>query len=134
MSSDTNQQLKDIFADNQTFVNIFNKNCQNCNLNTKNDIIDQCQCLQRLAIGLCYYGTTKGSSDKKWNEFCLDIYGHNFLNDYQHLLKKHSNQLNEIKTELIRKYKLSNCTLNECKCTIRHLNRDEKDKENKTEK
>eukprot|EP01084_Bolivina_argentea_P061307 112040_1 len=80
----------------------------------ENDIIDKCEHLKRLAVGLRYFNA-RTQNEKKWIEFCLHSYGYNFLDDYCHLLSTHADKMEQIKNELITKYKFANCLIKDCK-------------------
>eukprot|EP01084_Bolivina_argentea_P061472 112344_1 len=110
-------------------VNLFKENRTNCNLESTDNIVNECQHLKRLAFALRYFNDNKNNK-KQWNEFCLHMYGYKLLDDYQHLLSVHSNEFNEIKKELIKTYGFSSCLINECVFSIRHFNEVNRDKRN----
>eukprot|EP01084_Bolivina_argentea_P036215 67035_1 len=101
-------------------LNSFKRDGNKCNENANDNIIDECDSLKRLVFGLMYQRDYK-NSDKLWNEFCLNVYGHKMLDDYHHLLFKHQNKLDQIKNELIKKYGLSDCQMQQCQFSLRHF-------------
>eukprot|EP01084_Bolivina_argentea_P293464 504725_1 len=103
-----------------------------CNTIDNNNIIDNCQCLQRLSYALKYY-SNKDKLEKDWINFCVTVYGHQMLDDYSHLLSTHYQHVAQIKAELITNYGFHECSIENCKFSGRHFNRDRTEKEKLSE-
>eukprot|EP01084_Bolivina_argentea_P103133 184760_1 len=73
-------------------LSLFNTNSNKCNKMDDNNIIDNCQCLQRLSYALKYYHKSEKLGNS-WIHFCLNIYSHQMLEDYSHLLSVHGKQV-----------------------------------------
>eukprot|EP01084_Bolivina_argentea_P312622 541242_1 len=78
--------------ENETDSNLFKTNEMACNKEHGNNIIDNCQCLQRLSYALKYH-TDQEKVEKDWIHFCAHIYTHQMLDDYSHLLSTHYHQV-----------------------------------------
>eukprot|EP01084_Bolivina_argentea_P293466 504729_1 len=86
--------------------NLFNTNNNKCNKtdgNKVNNVINNCECLKRLSYALKYY-SDKAKVEKEWIRFCINIYSHQMLDDYSHLLSAHYQQIEQIKNELTSSY------------------------------
>eukprot|EP01084_Bolivina_argentea_P312625 541250_1 len=109
-------------------ANLFIKNAMQCNRIDNNNIIDNCQCLQRLSYTLKYY-SNKENAEKDWIDLCVNTYAHQMLDDYSHLLSTHYQQVEQIKQELITNYGFDKCSIKNCKFSDRHFNRDREEKQ-----
>ena len=90
-----------------------------CKSSTRN-IINKCDYLQRLIHALKLYD----NNDKtQLISLCTTKYGIQLLDDIKHVLSNHSNQYNQIKTEMIEIYNLTNCDIEQCLHSLRHFNR-----------
>eukprot|EP01084_Bolivina_argentea_P260797 440542_1 len=87
--------------------------------------IDNCDYLARLTSGLKYYSLLNISDNELshdiFTQFCNDIYS-NLLNDYNHTITIHSNQLEAISSVLIKSNLFSKCDINLCSFNTRHYN------------
>eukprot|EP01084_Bolivina_argentea_P020279 37728_1 len=103
------------------------------NLNTCNksgntsSIISSCQCLQRICVGMKYFNWSGNHNNKTetFVQFCIETYK-DFLNDYIHIIKNHSNDFKCINDELINKYGFNACDISKCDKFGRHFARDMK--------
>eukprot|EP01084_Bolivina_argentea_P293463 504724_1 len=98
-----------------------------CNTIDNNNIIDNCQCLQRLSYALKYY-SNKDKLEKDWINFCVTVYGHQMLDDYSHLLSTHYQHVEQIKYDLINNCGFEKCSIENCKFSDRHFNREKIEK------
>eukprot|EP01084_Bolivina_argentea_P221018 374457_1 len=96
--------------------------CTTTCIKKPSNIVNNCQHLQRLTRALKYYNE---KVQKEWNEFCLNSYGHQMLDDYHHLLSAHSDEMDTIADELLNMYGFKKCLVQKCKFSDRHFNRDE---------
>ena len=89
--------------------------------------IKRCDFLNRLITGLKYYTNLdieNNDIDKdEFNNFFDDTYV-NMLDDYLHVLRCHSIDLEEIHNSLFTKYKFKKVDINKCKYTLRHFKGD----------
>ena len=110
---------------------IFQSNSMKCNSsNNKNDIICNCYALQRASEALKYFdilcrdeNVSKENKDK-FVRFCEDVYAHQFIDDYAHIIQSHGQQIKEIQKEMISGYGLKECTLSGCTLYRRHRRRE----------
>eukprot|EP01084_Bolivina_argentea_P222840 377148_1 len=100
---------------------------------TEEHCITKCDYLNRISVALIYYSSTYASNDSdttksdKLMEFCKKTYP-SLLDDYIHLVSKHSNQLEEIIDAFQKHHNHAKCKVEQCKLTIRHYrNRDTND-------
>lgn len=98
------------------------------------DIIDNCDYLKRIGVGLKYYQFVGDSQieEEQFTQFCQNIYTiKTLLNDYYHLIKQHNTyqQLIAIKQGLKSKYLINPCQIKQCDVVLRHyrLNKTDKD-------
>eukprot|EP01083_Nonionella_stella_P055838 147208_1 len=104
-------------------------------------IIDKCECLQRIRVAMKHFdllsdGDGKGDENKEiFVSFCNETYKNkHLLDDYCHVIKEHSNDLNQIKDELIDKYQFDACDVNQCHKVKRYYGRRKQQRqEEKTE-
>eukprot|EP01084_Bolivina_argentea_P042543 78439_1 len=90
--------------------------------------LNKCSYLSRVIAALKYYMMlnikTDELSDDTFTAFCNDVYnGSLFLDDWIHIISKHSNQIEKITRELITNYNFENCAIKQCVLTSRHYNR-----------
>ena len=90
-------------------------------------IISDCPSINRLAAALKYYEMLKIMDNENHREFFLmfmkDIY-HQLLDDNNHLMTIHNEQMHEIKEELINSEKkgvFAECNMSSCAMTERHF-------------
>ena len=112
-----NNYILQIMTQNLIDLTIF----KNLNSNKCNNYISNCNQLQRLSLGLKYYRLVCNNTIDKdvFVQFCQETYT-NFLDDYCHFIKHHHYDLEQIKDELLSKYKMIDCDLKSCKVILRH--------------
>eukprot|EP01084_Bolivina_argentea_P031898 59009_1 len=110
----------------------FNSSSTKCDKTDENKLVDNCQYLQRLSYALKYY-SEQDKTEKDWIHFCVDVYAHQMLDDYSHLLSAHHQQVQQIKHELINNYGFDKCSIKNCKFSGRHFNGDRTGKEKLSE-
>ena len=98
-------------------LSIFNNNDNHC-FNGNEDTVDtqKCSHLQRMLHALKYYTALKvenASNAGIFMEFCNDIYT-DLLDDYQHIITTHEQDLEEINEQLIEDDNFGECNLNQC--------------------
>ena len=113
--------------------NIDNRNNKKCTTicNENDNIVDMCSSLQRLITAHNYYKLldVKNIKDDQ-EEFCKfinNIYIHILLNDYEHLMMAHRDDLYAINQIVMKQASDSSsvCQLKDCQFTSRHYRRDD---------
>ena len=61
--------------------------------------------------------------------FCEDVYAHQFIDDYAHIIQSHGQQIKEIQKEMISGYGLKECKLSGCTLYRRHRKRERNEEE-----
>eukprot|EP01084_Bolivina_argentea_P256122 431100_1 len=88
-----------------------------------NNIIKECKYLFRLTTALKYYNILKTTDSKVsqdiFVQFCTDMYV-DLLDDIAHFHSEHGYEIEDIETELIKKYAFKNCAVTDCVFTNRH--------------
>ena len=118
--------------------NIFQSNSMKCtSSNNNSNIICNCYALQRASEALKYFdilcrdeNVSKENKDK-FVRFCEDVYAHQFIDDYAHIIQSHGQQIKEIQKEMISGYGLKECTLAGCTLYRRHRRRERNEEEKK---
>ena len=112
---------------NDTDLNIIKSNSNHC-FNEDNGKINitKCDHLQRMLLALNYYQKLRMHNDNsstKTNEifisFCDKSYGE-LLNDYEHIITKHEEHLEEINAQILKDNKHGHCDLFECNPSRRY--------------
>ena len=104
---------------------IFTKEEYESNCSNKPNIIDGCDGIKRLIAAITYYqklNVVDNQNDQEiFRNFIMNVYGNNFLNDYNHLVHDHRNDLEEIYKEL-QDTKAIKCDegIKNCQKSIRH--------------
>ena len=107
---------------------IFKIESSECNITEKkNEIIANCSYLQRMCVGLRYYGLLCKENKLRESkvakevlvEFC-DVAYTNLLDDYIHIVQNHNDDLIEIGDEMSKKYECIPCKIEECSKLQRH--------------
>eukprot|EP01083_Nonionella_stella_P110777 324400_1 len=104
-------------------------------------IIDNCDCLQRMRVAMKHFNllsdddSNRDENKEIFLSFCDEVYkNQHLLDDYCHVIKEHSNDLNQIKDELIDKYQFDACDVNQCHKVKRYYGRRKQQRqEEKTE-
>eukprot|EP01084_Bolivina_argentea_P240724 404297_1 len=89
----------------------------------------QCSHLRRAYIAMKYYKLLCEQDNKEKGEslfipFCKQIY-HTFLDDYNHIIKAHQNDIKLITNELIQKYGFKQCNIGKCNTLKQHYSRNQ---------
>ena len=130
-----NKRPKDDESDSDGESNdltIFTLKGTDCSIVDNECNIKHCQYLQRLVIAMRMSMDLK---DDKFLEFSENVYGHQLLDDYDHLLSSHGEQLDEIKNELLSEHGFAACSPRNCEFSVRHFSngrREEKDEDGHT--
>eukprot|EP01083_Nonionella_stella_P233241 822008_1 len=93
-------------------------------------IIENCECLQRMRVAMRHFNLVSnedgnGEENKEiFVSFCNETYkNQHLLDDYCHIIQEHSNDLIQIKNELINKYAFDACDVNQCHKVKRYYGR-----------
>eukprot|EP01084_Bolivina_argentea_P078087 141674_1 len=122
------QAIKDILnKDNQDIekhidFSSFNYQSSKCNGYKK------CDYLRSAYIGLKYYNSLRKELNKKrlLVEFCKETYK-TILDDYNHIIKQHGNDIKLMANELINNYGFKQCNIGKCNTLKRHYFRNQND-------